>query len=498
METEKSEVEQLHIAEIKTKSIKSVLSLTIRRLILRVLSQISFIVLARLLTQEQFGIFAIVSFVVNFFGFFSDIGLAASLIQKKGDLTKQDLQTTFTIQQTLVGSLVILIMISAPFITNTFYKSSLGENGALLIQILAFSLLLSSLKSIPSIILERQLQFDRLVIPEIIETILYNLVLVVLAWQGYGVWSFIVALLIRGIVGVILIYSLAPWPIGFGFDKSVFKKLFSFGLPYQLNGLIALIKDNIVPTYVATKLGTAVVGNIGWAQKYAFLPLEAMNDVIRVTFPTYSRLQEHPELLKKALEKSLYFISLIVYPMLFGLIALMPWIARIVLSPPDNPGKWDQALPLFYLFTFSTFWAGISTTFTNALFAIGKARVVLNFMVLWTVLTWTLTPILTTIYGQNGIGIASALISFTSIGVIIVMKRHVKVNILHSIGPQILAAVVMGIVLRLFALQFVDNFWLLILSVILGGGIYAVCLFLLTGKRFLLEIKTVTNAYKKI
>jgi PST family polysaccharide transporter len=496
MQTEPVEVQDTIVADIKKKSIKSVFSLTVRRVILRVIGQISFIVLAIVLTPLEFGVFAIVSFIVNFFGFFSDVGLAASLIQKKGELTKQDLQTTFTIQQMLVGTLVLIIILVAPYISNTFYKDALGDNGALLIQILAFSLLLSSLKSIPSIILERKLQFDKLVIPEIVETLLYNIIVVALAWQGFGVWSFIIALLIRGIVGVIIIYAIVPWPIGLSFDKSVFKKLFSFGLPYQLNGLIALVKDNIVPSYIATKLGPVPVGYIGWGQKYAFLPLEVMNDVIRVTFPTYSRLQEHPDLLKKALEKSLYFISLIIYPLSFGMIALIPWIATYILSSPSDPNKWSEAIPLFYLFSVSTFWAAISTTFTNALFAIGKSRVVLNFMILWTVLTWTLTPILTNIYGILGIGIASAIISFTSIGVIIVMKQHVKVNILHSVGPQILAAAVMGFVTRFFAVQYVSGIPTLILAVIVGGLVYAIMLYLLTGKRFLTEIKTITNAYK--
>src|SRR5205085_8698756 len=106
------------------------------------------------------------------------------------------------------------------------------------------SLFFSSLKSVPSVLLERNLKFNRLVIPEIVETLAFNILAVVLAWQGYGVWSFVIAVLVRGIIGTILIYILAPWPIGFRIKKSSIRNLFSFGLPYQLNGFIALIKDN--------------------------------------------------------------------------------------------------------------------------------------------------------------------------------------------------------------------------------------------------------------
>jgi O-antigen/teichoic acid export membrane protein len=484
-------IEDIHIEQIKKRSIRGVFSLTVRRIILRIIGQVAYIVLARILSPEDYGLFIIVSFIVNFFGFFSDIGLAAALIQKKEELTKEDLRTTFTVQQILVGSLVAIIVVAAPFIVNTFYKNSLDSNDVFLIQALAFSLLLASLKSIPSVILERKLEFNKLVAPEIVETLIYNILIIVLAIYGYGVWSFVIAVLARGIIGVAMLYTIAPWPIGFHLNKNSFKGLLKFGLPYQLNGLIALIKDNITPTFVASYLGTYPVGLIGWAQKYAFLPLEPMSDIIRVTFPTYSRLQEHPELLKRALEKSLYFIALAVYPLLFGFIALAPWIVEYVFTD-----KWLPALPVFYLFCFSTFWGAISTTFTNALFAIGKARIVLNYMILWTILTWTLTPILTWKYQLYGIGIASALISFTSIGVIFSVKKYVNVSILENVAPQIIVSVIMAIAVHFLANAIAVNFFLLLATVGVGAVIYVAGMYIINGKKMVKEIKSIVSAYK--
>lgn len=496
-ETETEIIEDINIEQIKKRSVRSVLSLVGRRIILRVLGQISFIFLARILSPEDIGIFTIVSFVVNFFGFFSDIGLAAALIQKKGELTREDLRTTFTVQQVLVGSLVILTIISAPFLVNTFYAESLNESHIILVQVLAFSLLLASFKSVPSVLLERKLEFNKLIIPEVIETLVYNIILVAMAYYGYGVWSFIVSVLVRGIIGTIILYVIAPWPVGISINRKAFRQLYSFGVPYQLNSLIALIKDNIIPTFVAATLGTNAVGVIGVGQKYAFLPLEVMGDIIRVTFPTYARLQEHPELLKKALEKSLYFLALVAYPSLFGLIALIPWIAEYILSPRSNPTKWVPILPLFYLFTVTTFWAILSTTFTNALFAIGKAKIVLNFMILWTVLTWTITPVATWIFGINGVGIASALISFTSIGVIWVMKRYVNVEVVKTIAPQLTMSIIMAVILRLMAVPFLTNIFMLFAFVAFGGVIYAGGMYLLFGKRLSLEVKYIITSYRK-
>lgn len=487
-----SQYDEHNLDQLKKNSVKSVFSLTIRRIILRVVGQVAFVILARVLTPSEFGIFTIVSFIINFFGFFSDVGLAAALIQKKGELTKEDLRTTFTIQQILVGTLVLLLIILAPYIVSTIYKETLNESHVLLVQVLAFSLLLASLKSIPSVLLERKLMFNKLVIPEILETLIYNITAIVLALMGYGVWSFILAILLRGVVGVVIIYIIHPWSIGFTLNRQSFKQLYGFGLPYQLNGLIALVKDNIVPTYIAATLGSAAVGYIGWAQKYAFLPLEPMNDIIRVTFPTYSRLQEHPELLKKALEKTLYFTTLCVYPLLCGFIALAPWIVDYVFT-----NKWINALPLFYLFTINTFWAVLSTTCTNALFAIGKSRVVLNFMILWTILTWILTPLFTIQYGILGIAIASALIAFTSAGVLLVTKRHINVNFTQTIVKQLVIAIAMGIVVNIFAQRTVTNLFSLVFLIIIGGALYTAAIYMFDKQRLRAEILSIINTYRK-
>ncbi|MDQ3239292.1 MAG: oligosaccharide flippase family protein, partial [bacterium] len=225
--------------------------------------------------------------------------------------------------------------------------------------------------------------------------------------------------------------------------------------------------------------------------KNAFLPLEPMSDVIRVTFPTYARLQDNPDLLKRALEKSLYFIALCVYPLLFGFIALAPWIIEIVFT-----SKWLPALPLFYLFCFSTFWGAISTTFTNALFAIGKAKTVLNYMIMWTILTWTLTPLLTYKYQITGIGIASALISFTSIGVIFTVKKHIKIKVMQNIGYQILSSLIMALIINTIAKSINLNMYSLFMLVVLGALIYLSSMYLVNGKRMVSEIKSIRRAYK--
>src|SRR3989344_7544028 len=288
---------------IKKKAISGIVTFTLRTFFIQIFTFIATFILTVIIDPAVFGIFFVVSAFINLFIYFSDIGLAAALIQKKQDLTKEDLSTTFTIQQ-----LIIVTLVSVGFIFSTkiahFYH--LDTQGLLLLRVLIFSLFLSSLKTIPSILLERKLNFTRLVIPQIAENIVFYTTAIILAMQGFGISSFTYAVLLRGIVGIVVVYTVSPWMPSFKFDRAIAKKLVSFGVPFQVNSILALLKDDLLIIILGKVLPFAQLGYIGWAQKWAFTPLRFfMDNVIKVTFPSYSRLQENKEHLEKAINKSL-------------------------------------------------------------------------------------------------------------------------------------------------------------------------------------------------
>lgn len=474
------------LKEIKSRVVKSFMSLTARQIVLRAISFISLnVILAKVLPVETLGIFNIATAVVTFFAFFSDIGLAASLIQKKEAVTDGDIKTVFTIQQLIITTLSLVIILSAPYIGN-FY--ALNEDGVWLVRVLGIAFFLSSLKVVPAVLLERELRFQPLVVVEIVETLIFNTLLILSVFQGLGLWSFSIAALFRGVVGTVLIYILAPAKVGFKIERAAALKLLSFGIPFQLNSILALLKDRLVPLVIARMVGPVGIGYITWSQALAFLPLEVMNIIIRITFPAFSRMQDDKQSLSRAIEKSLFATSLLVYPVLFGLAAILPSLVSYVVSP-----KWQPAVSSFYLFAFSTFWAVISTTFTNVLNAVGKIRLTLKLMVFWTVLTWVLTPLLVIFYGFAGVALASFLISFTSVITVVLIKRFIKVRVLEAIYLPTLSSMVMGLSVYLFANIFVRGWMALIPTVILGFIIYSGLTLLLGRDKVYTELKSLRN-----
>lgn len=423
-------MQELDIATLKKRSIVGVVALTTRTFLLQIIAFASTFLLTLLLTPSTFGIFYVVSAVMSFLGYFSDIGLAAALVQKKEQLTREDLVTTFTVQQVLVVILVILSFAFSGFIAR-FYN--LDDAGVWLFRALAISFFLSSLKTIPSILLERELKFDKLVIPTILETIGFYAVAVYLAWRGFGITSFAWGVLVRGVLGVVSIYLIRPWNMELGFSRPVLSKLLRFGVPFQVNSLLALFKDDLFTIYLGKALPFAEVGYIGWAKKWAEVPLRLiMDSIIRVTFPAFSRLQHDSKLLTKAIEKTVYGLALGMLPISVGLIFFIQPLVEII----PKYGKWMPAIPSFYFFVFAAAVAGMTTPLTNTLNAVGRIRTTLTFMIAWTVLTWVLSLLGISLFGFHGVSVALALISFTILFVI----REVKKTASFSFVSQMWSA----------------------------------------------------------
>lgn len=465
-------MEELDIATVTRRSIQGVFAFVTRSFLIQIITIVANFLLTIYLTEQEYGIFFIVSAAIAFLTYFSDIGLAAALIQKKDEVTEEELKTTFTIQQLLVGTAVIVALVLSGQV-GKFYN--LESEGIFLFQALVISFFFSSLKTIPSVLLERKLQFQRLVIPQIIETTVYNIVLLYMAINGYGIVSFTYAVLARGVIGLIAMYFIKPWMPGISFSRSTASRLLKFGVPFQANSFLALLKDDLLIIYLGKVLPFGQVGYIAFAQKYAFQPLRlVMDNIIRITFPSFSRLSDDKEYLGKAIEKTMFATSLVIFPSLIGMVVMMPHFIEII----PRYQKWEPALLALTFFAINAGLSSISTPLTNALNAMGKVKVTLYLMIFWTVLTWVLTPVAIMLYGFNGVAAVSAVVATSVVLVIHLMKRYVSFRVLPVIIFPLISAVIMGGVLYALAPIIVINVPTFILTVIIGAIIYIGMLFL--------------------
>jgi O-antigen/teichoic acid export membrane protein len=415
--------------------------------------------------------------------YFSDVGLAAALIQKKESITRSDLNTTFLVQQTLVILVLLFLFLVTPFLQNYY---SLTFEGKLLLYALGFSLFLSSLKTIPSVLLERELGFSRLVIPQVLENLVYNVIAVVLAWKGFGIRSFAYAVLARGMVGLIAIYLLKPWVPTFKFSRKSLRKLLTFGVPYQANTLLATIKDDGMTAFLGGILGASGLGLLGWAQKWAYMPLRLFLDhVLKVTFPAFSRMQNKKKHLAQSVTRSIFFVCFLVFPTVVGLLILAPILVQII----PRYDKWQPALIPLSLISINTIFAAATTQLTNLLNATGRIKTTFKLMVMWTALTWIFVPYMAIKYSVIGAAAGYSIVGMSSVIAIFIVYKQVKFSLYKSMLTPAIGALVMGFVLlmvRKYLTYNLSSVWLL------GGTgffIYVTVMYFLTGPSIFKDAK---------
>jgi len=477
------------IEQIKQKSVSGVVSYFFRTAFLQGIGLVAAFVLSAFFSPTDFGVYGFVTQIIGLLIFFSDVGLAAALVQQKDNPDNKAYQVAFTLQWLLSWLIVGIIGL---VILSGLVQAKVGVAGVWVLFSLAISFPLATLKTVSSIRLERKLLFQKLVIPQIFEQIVFFGLLIALAWRGMGVMAYTYAIIARSIIGTLVMWLIEPWKgIGFLWDLKILRSLLGFGVKFQLNDFLARIKDQLFYLGLAAFLPLEQFGYIQWAKNWSMYPYNlTVQNVMAITFPTYSRLQHRKDLLQKAIEKSIFFISLAIFPILVGMSIFIWPLTQVV----EKYHKWEPAVASFIFFALSIGWAALSTPLVNTLNAIGYINKTLKLMMMWTVLTWVLTPVFVWKFGFNGVALSAFVISFTSLFSVQMVKKHLPVRILPQIKEASLAAILMAL-----AGYFGMSYWVRDLKWLFIGGlftslVYGFSILVFGGKRIFVEVE---NLMKK-
>ena len=257
---------------------------------------------------------------------------------------------------------------------------------------------------------------------------------------------------------------------------------------------MALLKDDLLILYLGTVLSFTQLGYIGFAQKWAYTPLRLiMDNMIRITFPSFSRLSHDINALGKAIEKSLFATVLLIFPALTGLVILAPYFIEYI----PKYQKWEPAILSLTFFALNAGLSSISTPLTNALNAIGKVKITLYLMIFWTVTTWILTPLSIVWFGFNGVAIASAIISLSVVGVVYLIKRYVAFGLSHILVVPTIATVIMGVAIYSVSPIVISNLIMIFVMIGVGIVIYGGVIFALGGKELVADARSIIASLKK-
>lgn len=276
------------------------------------------IVLARLLNPEDFGMVALSDVFLGFAYLFADLGMGPAIIQRK-EIDDDYLSTSFWVSVATGLAITFLLCAASPLIAAFYGRDLLKE----IIMLSSTTFLLGSLSSIHKTILTKKLEFNKIAYINITSKVISSISSVTIAFLGFGVWS----LVLGGAIGHLLVTPLAwhleKWRPRLLFRKKCFVDMFGFSsnlLAFNFFNYFARNADNLI---IGRVLGAEILGYYSLAYNVMLKPLQYISwSVGNVLFPALSSLQESKERVRSAYVKVVRSISLITFPMMFGLIVV--------------------------------------------------------------------------------------------------------------------------------------------------------------------------------
>jgi O-antigen/teichoic acid export membrane protein len=448
------------VETIKHRARRGVLILAIRTVLVQLAVLGGQIALARLLDPRDFGVFAIVQFALSFFMFFGDAGLGASLIQKKIPPTQRELSSVFFVQ--LAISLgVVLIVVATSGLARVVWPD-LPASAPWLLRALSFHLVLTTVRTIPCILMERELEFGKLAALDLIVSVTFYVVATVLAFAGWGVWALTSAVLAQGAVGFVVAYALRPFRPNWVLDRELLRPILKFGIPFQLNQVLGFANGAVTPVYAGSQLGSRPLGLINWAQNIAYFPLKLVEIVGRVAFPLYSRIQDDKALLGESFGRSVQLCSAFTAFFVALFWGMGAQVTHVVFGD-----KWLPALPLLRVYASAISLGFFVPLVAAALDATGRPQLLLRLSIFWTALNWVIVPLTTPRWGMLGfsmgyvvhvvVGNLAALILTSRIIPHTRLLRRVWSPILAGVGVYLLGRYVLLAAFHLAILFGVDR-----------------------------------------
>ncbi|MHB8571655.1 MAG: oligosaccharide flippase family protein [Candidatus Dormibacteria bacterium] len=482
---------------LRSRAVRGVAALLVRQVLVRLLTLAGNIALARLLAPRDFGVYAVVTFIVNSLALLTDVGLGAALIRNHAEPTLEEMRSVFLVQQALVATVVVALWVLAEPILR-LYRGGFPPSAPWMLRVMALTLLVGSLGSISSVLLERRLEFQRRAMADLAQGVIFVVAAVGLAYEHWGPWSFIAAAGLGGAVSTGFLFALAPWRLGWAFHPDSIRSMVRFGLPYQGASLLGVVKDNIPPLLVAPLAGAAALGYINLAQTLAYMPLILISIVGRVTFPAFSRMQHRPEQLRRALEISVRWISLGVFPAVLLLVALAPQVIHFIYTPRTEPAKWDPAIIPIYLFAMPAIFSTYSTVFITALYALGRAGFMLRLTLLFTVAGWGLSLPLVLLMPDHYLGypVAMALITPLSVLAVREVRQVVQPDFVGWTVLILAAASAAALLTWWLGHQFAHNLFTLVAVAAVGLVAYVAMLAAVRGRFLWAEGRELVGALR--
>lgn len=365
--------------DLKLKTARTLKWNTLDRISSQVLYAVTGIVLANVLTKEEFGLVGAVMVFQAFASLFVDSGFSGALIQRKAP-TDTDYSTVLYFNLGVSVLIYCILWLSAPLIDSLF-----NAGGALvpLARVMFLTFVLNATAIVQTNRLMKQMNVRMIAVSNAVGLVVSGATGIILALQGYGAWAIVWQSIVLSAVKSGLLWATSRWRPQATFSMASLRSIFAVGVGIMTSSFLNTMFQNIYSFIIGTYYNLANLGCYTQADKWSKMGVTSLSQTVTASFlPVLSGCQDDRPRFHRMMAKTNRFTAYVAMPCLVLLVLLSEAIFHTLFGT-----KWDEAIVLFQLLAARGIFVVLTSLYTTQITAIGAARKLVESEVVKDVLT---------------------------------------------------------------------------------------------------------------
>lgn len=427
------------------------------------------LILARLLSPDDFGLLAAVIIIFELSMTFVDSGFSAALIREK-EISEEDKSTTYIFNLIAAVLIYAILFLSAPVLAGFFKESELIP----IIRIMGLNVIIGAFAIVHKSVLSQQIDFQTQAKARVLALLISGIIALGLAYTGFGVWSLVVKFILTALFDTILLWIFVGWKPIWVFSRNSFNRLFGFGWKFFFMTFLDKLFKHVFKLLIGRFFATAILGFYYLAESLRNMVTNSIFETIhKVTYPVLAKLQNDLGRLKIGYRKILKLCIFVIAPASVLMILLSSQIITTLFG-----SKWVEASPMLQLLCLAGFTIPFNTINLNMLLVLGRSDLGLKLEFLKKAII-VIAVLIGVQYGIYGLLVSEVVSSYIAVFIsAYYSKKFLKYSLLEQINDvssAIIFSVIMGIsIWILLNIYDVGNIFMLTAFGLVGGGIYLI------------------------
>lgn len=346
---------------LKTRTARTIKWNVIDRVASQVLYAVTGVVLARLLSTEEFGLVGAVLVFQAFASLLVDSGFSYALIQRKQP-TQTDYSTVLWFNIGIATAIYIILFFCAPFIADCFQ----GDPRLIpLSRVMFLSFIINASAIVQTNRLMKRMDVKMVAVSNSMGLAVAAVIGIVLAVEGFGAWAIVWQTISLAAVKSLVLWTTQRWRPSIVFSWASLRSYFGVGSRMMLTSFLNTLFLNIYSFFIGNRAGLSLLGYYTQSDKWSKMGIMSLSQVLTSSFlPTLSAVQDDPARFFRACSRMNRLTSYLLFPAMLGLMVMATPIFHVLFGT-----KWDASIPLFQLLLFRGIFTVLTGLYNNFLLA---------------------------------------------------------------------------------------------------------------------------------